>query len=324
MKCGIKTSHALARGGLGDALLELYVNTPASRLPIALSDWRGSLRRYLATDPDKYIGRKEKKLAQSIPDSFPPLDVLDAYVRPVTSELEGIVPEFTWSRQPSLKDITNQCEMHYEWGVKPLILKRFRTVIWKGALMRVLRAAVMEGDEKEMRKAKRMGNPMATPMSGRRAAAMAVGTPSRLITQCLSGLQLQTPNPGATARNDDPFSSDYPSVNRPDEDDALLVKIHSQRTHTSTDRILEYRLEINPTQFVRLVEQGFMGLRPEDEIDVENFGKRRSVIIGGRESDDDEEFGDVDEGDEEGGRGKGKKKKAPMSHTDPMRIWVPA
>ncbi|KIM23622.1 hypothetical protein M408DRAFT_27717 [Serendipita vermifera MAFF 305830] len=310
-KCGIKTSHGLARAGLGESLIKAYTETPAHALPAAMSAWRDSMCRYLATDPEKLIGRKNKALAASIPDSFPPIDVLEAYIRPVTSESIGHVPNFEWARQPSLKEIANRCEIHYEWGVKPLIIKRFRTVIWPGALMRVLRAAVMQGDEKERRQVQGMQpSLMFTPTNGRRAADMAVGTPSRLITQCLSRLELQSPQKGRTlGRTMDPFSDEYEPT--PD-DEPLMVKIHSKRTHASTDGVLEYRVEIAPAQFVRMTEEGLLNIRDEDSIDVANFGRRKALI------DDEEDFGDAD--DDGPGR-KGKQADKPNDH---MRIWVPA
>ena len=273
-----------------------------------MSAWRASLCQYLATDPDNLIGRKNKSLASKIPASFPSLDILEAYLRPVTSESTGDVPDFAWAKQPSLKEIANRCELHYEWGVKPLIIKRFRTVIWGGALMRVLRAAVMEGDEKEARISRMMqrGIPF-TPKNGRRTADIAVGTPSKLITRCLSRLDLESPQ---RFRVVNPFSSDY---DPPAEDEPLLVKIHSQRTHASTDGVLEYRLEIAPAQFVRMTEEGLLNLRSEDSIDVANFGKRRALLT------EDEGFGDGDD-DGEGGK-KGKEATKPNDH---MRIWVPA
>lgn len=267
----------------------------------ALSQWRTQLRHYLSTDPDRFIGKKQKALANSIPDTFPPIAILEDYIMPQTSELHGHIPTFEWAKQPDIQDIANKCEMHYEWGVKPLIIKRFRTVIWGGALMRVLRASVMEGDEKEKRRARNMAL-MQTPRKGRRALDMAVGTPSKLVSRCLSRMELHTPQ----------------FLGRADDDDEdlkpLCVKIHSQRTHASTDGLLEYRLEIAPAQFVEIVELGLRGLRREDSIDVANFGRRRALL------DEDLDFGGDE--DEEGGRGK--KSKAPPNPTDHMRIWVPA
>ncbi|KAG8809586.1 hypothetical protein FRC19_005144, partial [Serendipita sp. 401] len=307
---GLKTAHALARAGLGDSLVRIFEyvspeDMQDNRLPMAvqhaLTEWRAEFRHYLSTDPDKLIGRKLKALANTFPEWFPPLEVLSAYVHPVTSESRGHVPEFHWPLQPSLKSLANCCELHYEWGVRPLIIKRFRTVIWPGAFMRVLRAAVMQGDEKEANMARRSGA-MFTPTSGRRTVDMAVGTPSRLISRILSRMEIHS------QRDDvDPFSDDYvpPTVDEP-----LAVKIHSERKHASTDHMLEYRLEIAPAQFVRITEEGLLHLRREDSIDVANFGRRQMLLP--------DEFGDLYEEEKEDDK---KSKSEPNDH---MRLWVPA
>ncbi|KAG8840967.1 hypothetical protein FRB91_005481, partial [Serendipita sp. 411] len=307
---GLKTAHALARAGLGDSLVRIFEyvspeDMQDNRLPMAvqhaLTEWRAGFRHYLSTDPDKLIGRKLKALANTFPEWFPPLEVLSAYVHPVTSESRGHVPEFHWPLQPSLKSLANCCELHYEWGVRPLIIKRFRTVIWPGAFMRVLRAAVMQGDEKEANMTRRSGVTF-TPTSGRRTVDMAVGTPSRLISRILSRMEIHS------QRDDvDPFSDDYvpPTVDEP-----LAVKIHSERKHASTDHMLEYRLEIAPAQFVRITEEGLLHLRREDSIDVANFGRRQMLLP--------DEFGDLYEEEKEDDK---KSKSEPNDH---MRLWVPA
>ncbi|KAG8829240.1 hypothetical protein FRC17_006912 [Serendipita sp. 399] len=308
-KFGVKTAHALARAGLGDSLIRIfeYVSPEemqSNQLPMvvqhALAAWRAEMRLYLSTDPDKLIGRKMKALANSIPEWFPPLDVLAAYLHPVTSESRGNIPAFHWAFQPSLKAITNLCERQYEWGVRTLIIKRFRTVIWEGAFIRVLRAAVMEGDEREADAARRVGT-MFTPRSGRRTVDMAVGTPSRLINRTLSRMQIYSQE-----RVVDPFSDDYV---RPVDDEPLAIKIHSSRDHASTDHMLEYRLEIAPAQFVRMTEEGLTNLRREDPAFVANFGRRQMLLP--------EEMFEDDVGDD----GTKKPEVSPNAH---MRIWVPA
>jgi Holliday junction resolvase YEN1 len=290
-------SHALARAGFGDSLVNAFVanHHDPHALSNALSQWRTCLRHYLSTNPDRLLSKRHPSLANQISDAFPSLRVLEDYVMPQTSERRGHVPTFEWAKQPSLKEIANRCEMHYEWGVKPLILKRFRNVIWGGALMQVLRASAMEGDERERRSA----GVMQTPRKGRRAANVAVGTPSKLIARTLSRMELATPRAREVAY---------------DDEKPLIVKIHSQRTHASTDGILEYRVEIAPEQFVQITEKGLLGLLGEDGIDVENFGKRRALM------DDDLDFG----GDEDEGGKAGKKAKGPVHPNDHLRIWVPA
>jgi len=88
-----------------------------------------------------------------------------------------------------------------------------------------------------------------------------------------------------------------------DPNHRLIIKIHSSRQHESTNKILEYRLEISPAQLVRLAEQGILGTRPPLTDD---------------QDDDDEE-----EGKEENGK-KIKTTKPQLRPDHPLRVWMPA
>jgi Holliday junction resolvase YEN1 len=80
-----------------------------------------------------------------------------------------------------------------------------------------------------------------------------------------------------------------------DEDERLIIKVHSSRNHVSTDGILEYRLEIAPAQLVRIAESGIKGIRQPEGPD---------------------EWADDDEGDVG--------KKLPPDPESHMRVWMPA
>jgi holliday junction resolvase YEN1 len=101
------------------------------------------------------------------------------------------------------------------------------------------------------------------------------------------------------------------------QSEPLITKIHSSRTHVSTDHLLEYRLEIAPAQLVRLVEGGIKGTRVQPEIDD----------IYADDGDGDEDGFDGDSDDEEGMGGKKKQKRAKKPPPDPdshLRVWMPA
>ncbi len=74
---------------------------------------------------------------------------------------------------------------------------------------------------------------------------------------------------------------------------SFMREIHSSRTHASTDGTLEYRVEIDPSVFVKLVESGIQGTRRAD----------------------DHEWMDDDSEDEEA------KNEDPNA---PLRVWLPA
>jgi Holliday junction resolvase YEN1 len=55
-----------------------------------------------------------------------------------------------WRGEANIAKIAQCCEQYFEWGYKEMIIKRFRTFLWGGVCMRVLRQAVMDSDEKEV------------------------------------------------------------------------------------------------------------------------------------------------------------------------------
>ncbi|KAG0699190.1 hypothetical protein DFH29DRAFT_1081424 [Suillus ampliporus] len=101
--CGKLIAAALARCGFGDRLLEA-----ASSLS------REELEKWLPA------------LAKKIPDDFPDVDILLFYTNPITSETEG-KPTREIKKEPDIGKIAGLCELYFEWGVKDVIIKRFRT-----------------------------------------------------------------------------------------------------------------------------------------------------------------------------------------------------
>ena len=295
MRCGVTTAHALARCGFGDSLYEAAINLDRDDLEEFLVAWRHELREELRTNSKGEIGRKQVALAKSIPESFPDIDILLSYVRPITSESMGRESnntKITWSREPDLAKLAATCEFYFEWGYKEAIIKRFRTVIWHSVVLRILRRVVLDIDQKSAATARSI--PVTPRKKGREKEAC--GTPSKMIAKHFSSLTLDAPEENVYISGSD--SEDE------DEEERLIVKVHSARTHVSTDGLPEYRLEIAPKQLVRLTEAGIQGIRaPEgpDEWASEN----------------------EEEEDEEGGtkkRGKGQ----PIDPETHLRVWMPA
>jgi len=295
MRCGVTTAHALARCGFGDSLYEAAVNLDRDDLEEFLVAWRHELREELRTNSKGEIGRKQVALAKSITESFPDIDILLSYVRPITSESMGRESNntrITWSREPDLAKLAATCEFYFEWGYKEAIIKRFRTVIWHSVVLRILRRAVLDIDQKSASTARSVP---VTPRKKNREKE-ACGTPSKMIAKHFSSLTLDVPEESVYISGSD--SEDK------DDEERLIVKVHSARTHVSTDGLPEYRLEIAPKQLVRLTEGGIQGIRtPEgpDEWASEN------------EEDDDEEGGTKK-------RGKGQ----PIDPETHLRVWMPA
>jgi len=281
-KCGVKTAHALARCGFGDSLYQAALTHPRSELQVFLREWREGLRRELRTNSQGHLGRKNLALAKCVPDDFPDVEILLSYTNPVISETQGRTKDqlpITWDKDPDLGKLANICELYFEWGVKPIIMKRFRTIIWPSAVLRILRRAVLTADQVFE------NTPSSTPEKPRDGKE--IETPSKSVTANLPSMRLNSPSRGEFDGDDD------------NREASLIVKIHSSRTHTSTDGIVEYRLEIAPASLVRLCEAGITGIRPPIA---------------------DDEWADDGEVDQDEDR-RGDKMPDPLS---PIRVWMPA
>ncbi|KAL5478675.1 hypothetical protein ACEPAI_1952 [Sanghuangporus weigelae] len=242
--CGTTVAHALARCGFGEKLLDAARELSRPRLQAFLDGWRNEIRSELRSNSRGFMNTKKLKLAKDLPDTFPDIDVLRLYTHPMTSERKDLRPEFLWNREPDLMKLAALCERKFEWGVREIIIKRFRTVMWAPIVLRIMRRAVLDtdaGGPATPRKKKRINEKDSVP-----------GTPSKMITEHFSSLSVQ------------------------DEDDTqrLIIGIHGKRHHASTDGMAEYRLEIAPAQLVRLTAAGVQGHRIppnqyRDEVDDE-------------------------------------------------------
>lgn len=239
-RCGTLIAHGLAKCGFGDTLIQAATTLSRDDLEIFLIDWRRDLCQELRTNSQGYIGKKQPALAKSIPKHFPNVDILLSYTNPVTSESMGKTEknaQLTWAKEPDLGKLAATCEFYFEWGYKEAIIRRFRTVIWHGAVLRILRRATLDQD------AKSNSAPLkpSTPTKSNNRHTRVVDTPSKIIANHFSSMSL--------------------GPSEDSEDRPLIIKIHSTRRHVSTDEILEYRLEVAPTQLVRLTESGIKGIR---------------------------------------------------------------
>ncbi|KAJ7237486.1 hypothetical protein B0H12DRAFT_1190649 [Mycena haematopus] len=230
--CGPSIAKGLVRYGFGRSLYEAAKNLSRDELKSFLHNWRNEIRHELRTDSKGYIGSKRRALASSLPDAFPDIDILLSYVNPLTSErvdrARNNYLELTWQKEPDLAKLASTCEFYFEWGYRDAIIKRFKTVIWHGAVLRILRRGVLDLEEKRRRREFVPSTPTRNGKPG------AEGTPSKLITKHFSSMTL---NPVED-----------------DDDDRLITRITSMRQHAFTDGILEYRLEIRPRQLVLLAE----------------------------------------------------------------------
>ena len=294
-RCGTGIAHGLAKCGLGDELLEAAQSLTRDELPEFLTRWRESLCNELRTNSCGHLGSKKPSLAKVIPDSFPDIDVLLSYTNPITSATDaGARRTHTpprWDREPDLGKIAYVCELHFEWGLKDAIIKRFRTVLWPSIVLRALRRSALEADMNAA------SGPPSTPTGEQESHQDILGTPSKQLARHFSSMALRS-----DGGDEDSILKD------------LIVKIHGSRMHAYTDGILEYRLEIAPAQLVCLASAGIQGLRKPADTTYDVLPS---------ESEDTE----VDDEGSGGGK-KGRKKRRgggpppePDSH---LRVWMPA
>ena len=294
-RCGPGIAHGLAKSGLGDELLEAAQSLTRAELSEFLTSWREALRNELRTNSRGHLGSKKPSLAKTISESFPDIDILLSYTNPITSATDAgarrthTPPE--WKREPDLAKLARVCELHFEWGLKDIIIKRFRTVLWPSIVLRALRRSALEADTKVVARS-------TTPVRERESPRDAPGTPSKLLARHFSSMALE-----ADSGEDDSNLG------------GLIVKIHGSRTHAYTDGLLEYRLEIAPSQLVHLTSAGIQGLRKPADTTYDVLPSES------------EDCSEVD--DEDGHAGTGIKKKrrggdAPPEPESHLRVWMPA
>lgn len=339
--CGPGTAHALAKAGFGDTLLQAAKTLPKEKLSAFLDAWRDEVRAELKSNSRGLLGSKKAALAKSFPDTFPDPVVLSLYANPLTSESTNrpCALSYKWEREPDLGKLAALCERKFEWGVRPLIVKRFRTVIWEPMVLRILRRACLDLDSKECgsmtttttmttpeRRERRVRGSESEGDDGVRLPPPS-GTPSKMIARHFSSLTLDSPS-RQCRRGDRDSNSDS------DASDAerLILKIHSKREHASTDGIPEYRLEVAPAQLVRLTEAGILGTRPLPRPAGSAQSQSQSALFYTGDDDDeafafDDDDDDDDDDDSAGGKSKGakaKRRKPPPDPASHMRMWMPA
>ncbi|KAJ3717952.1 PIN domain-like protein, partial [Lentinula raphanica] len=236
--CGIKISYSLARAGFGKSLCQAALNhhEQSAELRDSLSQWKKHLAHELETNASGFLPRKSPKLASAIPETFPDIKVLLAYLKPTTSESLGRLERYDdlqagcgssdgWlKKDPSLPMLAEKCEFYFEWGFMESIVKRFRTVIFQGVALRFMRRACI----------------------------------LRQTTSCRDGEAVDFD----IIRSH--FASGFHIEDHKPSCPALVKDISRTRKHESTSMTLEYRVAINPIVLVDLTILGVKGTRRPD------------------------------------------------------------
>ncbi|KAL5485173.1 hypothetical protein ACEPAI_7815 [Sanghuangporus weigelae] len=308
-KIGKATAHALVRCGFGDELYTAALNRDVESLHNFLPAWRERINTELRENRQGFLRRAAPGLC--LPNSFPNLELLDKYVRPERNEggIQGV-----WRNKVlNLPQLAAFCEGYFEWGTRTQIIKRFRSLLWDASVIYLLRKAALEQDKREVDRQYPPGALYAEIRHCRRPELRdAVGTSMSLISRYLKHDTTVRSDLDRRIRaafiNKGPMHSS--SARESDDPRSFIIKIHGGRRHVSTDRSLEYRIEMDPEVLVQLANSGIKGTRPEQ-------GQRTAPS------------NDVDDGTTEGSEDEGtatrkRKPKEPPNPLSTLRMWCPA
>ncbi|KAH7919230.1 hypothetical protein BV22DRAFT_1133985 [Leucogyrophana mollusca] len=255
---GKGAAHALAQCGFGDELLEIYHRRADQDIQPALSRWRASVNTEFHTNPRGRL--RHVYPALSLPPDFPNMQLLENYANPVCSGRVGRQGggPMRDNGELNLARAAAFCEDKFsEWGFQSAIIKRFRDLLWEAAVIRVLRRAALEADEKERTRRLERGQDATTKGPLALTVAHTIGTPPSLVKKYL--------DMSDTDRRRDAFvnRNSQSTQHEPHDNQRLILKVVGARQHVSTDGILEYRVEVCPSQLVDLARSGIKGKRPE-------------------------------------------------------------
>jgi len=137
--CGLKIAAGLAHSGLGDSLLAAARILHGDKLVTFLRTWREDLRHELAENKCGCLPSRQPVLLASISESFPNIEVLLLYVRPLVSPLDTIHEGRAWiSQNICMRQMAELCERTFSWGGTMEIIVKFINIVWDGVCFRQL------------------------------------------------------------------------------------------------------------------------------------------------------------------------------------------
>ncbi|EEB90903.1 hypothetical protein MPER_10829 [Moniliophthora perniciosa FA553] len=122
--CGIKIAYGLAQAGFGKSLYQAAttMSHDQTRMEEFLRGWRADIAQELRTNASGCLPMKKPLMMDH-------------------GRSDGWI-----QKDPSLPKLARLCEQYFEWGIKDIIIKRFRTVIFRGVVLRILRRAILLQD----------------------------------------------------------------------------------------------------------------------------------------------------------------------------------
>ncbi len=162
----------------------------------------------------------------------------------------------------NLAKIARLCEEYFEWGIRSVIVRRFRSLgMWDAAVMTVLRQAALEEDERDVNRQLAAGI-QDTQVRGiaRPSHRNSLGVDVTMVRKYLD------------KNSDDYLAQAF--VNRGPQPQAgaqrnptpLIKIVKKVKEHVSTDFMVEYEISVDPEDFVQLVLSGIKGTRVESHV----------------------------------------------------------
>ncbi|KAF9559207.1 PIN domain-like protein [Agrocybe pediades] len=142
--CGFTVARDLAKCGFGDSLIEAYERLRDNHFHDFtgfLIEWRATLRLELCRNTQGKLSQRCPAIAASIPDSFPSVDILDLYLKPLTSSSTpaGVPDHGRWiHHEISLSLIVQFCVQHLGWTTLADLRQHFEPSLWAGIFLRMV------------------------------------------------------------------------------------------------------------------------------------------------------------------------------------------
>jgi len=225
--------------------LDAYQTLQGPPFEIFLEQWRAQVNTELRENRRGFLPHRT---SLSLPHGFPDPSVLEKYANPLTTDgSSSVALRDQGNFDPA--QIATLCEEFFEWGYRSKIIERFRNFLWPCAVIHVLRRAALKVDERERSRpaTQQVDEGGVSPSAIKKYLT---NTTKRADVNSISNaFANRGPSPSLTAGSED--------LN------CLITKIIGSRQHASTDGILEYRIEIQPTQLVEISTSGIKGTRRE-------------------------------------------------------------
>ncbi|GJJ09169.1 hypothetical protein Clacol_003391 [Clathrus columnatus] len=148
--CGITTAVNLKQVGFGKHLVQAWNNrhNSLSEWIEFLSVWRSNVKNELMSNVSGNSGQVNRTAANSITYKFPRYEVLAAYLDPEQFddyELQYISQRL-WKTKINLLKLVVACLNQFQWSTRSKILTTFQSLVWPGAVMRLLLDVTMKMD----------------------------------------------------------------------------------------------------------------------------------------------------------------------------------